>query len=214
MEGRGIALGSRVSFPASHCRRHGLVEIRFEIVDVFETHRQPDQAVADPEVLAFLAAEPLVGRRRRMGRQALGVSQVVGDVDNLEGIEKSKSAVTPVREFQGYDAPAGTHLTHGQFVLRMALKAGVEDAAEVASRFQMSSDRDGVFAGLNFDATLALADAVTIPIIASGGLASLADVERLTEPRYHKLAGAIAGRALYDGRLDPAAALRVLSEAA
>jgi phosphoribosylformimino-5-aminoimidazole carboxamide ribotide isomerase len=88
-----------------------------------------------------------------------------------------------------------------------------EDAG-VAAIVYTDIDRDGVFAGLNLDATLALAEAVSIPVIASGGLASLADVERLTEPRYKKLAGAIAGRALYDGRLDPVEALRVISEAA
>ncbi|MGD9740544.1 MAG: 1-(5-phosphoribosyl)-5-[(5-phosphoribosylamino)methylideneamino]imidazole-4-carboxamide isomerase [Bauldia sp.] len=96
-------------------------------------------------------------------------------------------------------------------------------AADLARRFEDAGvaaiiytdiDRDGVFAGLNLDATLALADAVSIPVIASGGLASLADVERLLEPRYRKLAGAVAGRALYDGRLDPAAALRLIAEAA
>jgi phosphoribosylformimino-5-aminoimidazole carboxamide ribotide isomerase len=86
--------------------------------------------------------------------------------------------------------------------------------AGVAAIVYTDIDRDGVFAGLNLDATLALAEAVSIPVIASGGLASLADVERLTEPRYKKLAGAIAGRALYDGRLDPVEALRVISEAA
>jgi phosphoribosylformimino-5-aminoimidazole carboxamide ribotide isomerase len=51
-------------------------------------------------------------------------------------------------------------------------------------------------------------------VIASGGLASLADIERLTEPRYRRLAGAIAGRALYDGRLDAKAALTMLAKAA
>ena len=64
--------------------------------------------------------------------------------------------------------------------------------------------------GLNIEATLALADALTIPVIASGGLASLADVERLLQPDCRKLAGAITGRALYDGRLDPAQALAMI----
>ena len=67
--------------------------------------------------------------------------------------------------------------------------------------------------GLNIEATLALADAVTIPVIASGGLASLADIERLLQPDCAKLAGAITGRALYDGRLDPAQALALITRA-
>jgi phosphoribosylformimino-5-aminoimidazole carboxamide ribotide isomerase len=67
--------------------------------------------------------------------------------------------------------------------------------------------RDGILKGLNIPMTLALARAVSIPVIASGGLASMADIERLTEPDCAVLAGAISGRALYDGRIDPAEAL-------
>jgi phosphoribosylformimino-5-aminoimidazole carboxamide ribotide isomerase len=67
--------------------------------------------------------------------------------------------------------------------------------------------------GLNLDATIALADAVSIPIIASGGLASLDDVKKLLEPHAKKLEGAIAGRALYDGRLDAKAALDLIRAA-
>jgi phosphoribosylformimino-5-aminoimidazole carboxamide ribotide isomerase len=73
--------------------------------------------------------------------------------------------------------------------------------------------RDGMLKGLNLDATIALADAVSIPVIASGGLASIDDIRALLEPRAKKLAGAIAGRALYDGRLDAAEALAVLRSA-
>jgi phosphoribosylformimino-5-aminoimidazole carboxamide ribotide isomerase len=70
--------------------------------------------------------------------------------------------------------------------------------------------RDGILTGLNIPMTLALAEAVEIPVIASGGLASLADIERLTAPDCAKLAGAISGRALYDGRIDPVEALALL----
>ena len=70
--------------------------------------------------------------------------------------------------------------------------------------------RDGILTGLNIESTLELADALTIPVIASGGLASLADIERLLQPDCAKLAGAITGRALYDGRLDPAEALALI----
>jgi phosphoribosylformimino-5-aminoimidazole carboxamide ribotide isomerase len=66
--------------------------------------------------------------------------------------------------------------------------------------------------GLNLDATIALADAVSIPVIASGGLGSMDDVRALLAPRAKRLAGAIAGRALYDGRLDPAEALKLIRE--
>jgi phosphoribosylformimino-5-aminoimidazole carboxamide ribotide isomerase len=87
-----------------------------------------------------------------------------------------------------------------------------EDAG-VAALIYTDIARDGLLKGLNLDATIALAERVSIPVIASGGLASIADVEALLEPRARKLAGAIAGRALYDGRLDPAEALRMIRSA-
>jgi phosphoribosylformimino-5-aminoimidazole carboxamide ribotide isomerase len=73
--------------------------------------------------------------------------------------------------------------------------------------------RDGLLKGLNLDATIALADRITIPVIASGGLASIDDVKAMLMPRARKLAGAIAGRALYDGRLDASAALELIKNA-
>ena len=73
--------------------------------------------------------------------------------------------------------------------------------------------RDGLLQGLNLDATIALADSISIPVIASGGLGSIDDIKALLEPRAKKLEGAIAGRALYDGRLDPAAALKLIKDA-
>jgi phosphoribosylformimino-5-aminoimidazole carboxamide ribotide isomerase len=66
---------------------------------------------------------------------------------------------------------------------------------------------------LNLEATIALADQVAIPVIASGGLASMDDIRRLLEPRASKLAGAIAGRALYDGTLNASEALRLIRNA-
>ena len=81
-----------------------------------------------------------------------------------------------------------------------------EDAG-VAAIIYTDIDRDGVLAGLNIESTLELARSVTIPVIASGGLASLDDVRRLLEPDAGILEGAISGRALYDGRLDPDEAL-------
>ena len=57
---------------------------------------------------------------------------------------------------------------------------------------------------------MALAEAVAVPVIASGGLASLDDIRRLLQPDCARIAGAITGRALYDGRLDPAEALALV----
>ena len=70
--------------------------------------------------------------------------------------------------------------------------------------------RDGMMGGLDFPGTIALAEALSIPVIASGGLASMKDVERLMQPDCRKLEGAITGRALYDGRLDARAALALI----
>jgi phosphoribosylformimino-5-aminoimidazole carboxamide ribotide isomerase len=87
-----------------------------------------------------------------------------------------------------------------------------EDAG-VAAIIYTDVARDGMLQGINWDATIALADAISIPVIASGGLASIDDVKIMLEPRAKKLEGAIAGRALYDGRLDPEEALRLIKEA-
>ncbi len=87
-----------------------------------------------------------------------------------------------------------------------------EDAG-VAAIVYTDIARDGLLKGLNLDATIALADAISIPVIASGGLASIDDIKALLEPRAKKLEGAIAGRALYDGRLDAAEALKLIRAA-
>lgn len=93
------------------------------------------------------------------------------------------------------------------------------DAADLARRFEdvgvaaiiyTDIDRDGVLKGLNLPATVALAKATKIPVIASGGLAGMADIEAMIRPEHAMLAGAIAGRALYDGRLDVARALEMI----
>lgn len=88
-----------------------------------------------------------------------------------------------------------------------------EDAGVAAIIFTDIA-RDGLLKGLNLDATIALADSISIPVIASGGLASIEDVKAMLTPHAKKLAGAIAGRAIYDGRLDPAAALTLIRNAA
>lgn len=81
-----------------------------------------------------------------------------------------------------------------------------EDAG-VSAIIYTDIDRDGILAGINWGATIALANAVRIPVIASGGLASMTDIERLAAPEAALLEGAISGRALYDGRIDPREAL-------
>lgn len=129
---------------------------------------------------------------------------------------KAAARAHPGRIAVGLDARDGKIAVEGWS------KTSALSALDVARRFEDESvaaivytdvNRDGMLQGLNLDATIALAEHISLPVIASGGLASLADVRALLEPRAQKLEGAIAGRALYDGRLDPAAALSLLRQA-
>jgi phosphoribosylformimino-5-aminoimidazole carboxamide ribotide isomerase len=129
---------------------------------------------------------------------------------------KAAARAYPGRVAVGLDARDGNIAVEGWS------KTSALSALEVARRFEDAGvaaivytdvNRDGMLQGLNLDATIALAEQIAVPVIASGGLASLADVRALLEPRAQKLEGAIAGRALYDGRLDPAAALALLRQA-
>jgi phosphoribosylformimino-5-aminoimidazole carboxamide ribotide isomerase len=122
----------------------------------------------------------------------------------------------PRRVAVGLDARDGRVAVEGW------AKTSELSALDIAKRFEdvgvaaiIYTDvaRDGMLKGINWDATIALADAIAIPVIASGGLASIEDVKVLLEPRARKLEGAIVGRALYDGRLDAAEALRLVRAA-
>ncbi len=84
------------------------------------------------------------------------------------------------------------------------------EGAGVSAIIYTDIDRDGILAGINWASTLELANAVSIPVIASGGLASLDDISRMLEPDAARLEGAISGRALYDGRIDPGQALALI----
>lgn len=88
------------------------------------------------------------------------------------------------------------------------------EGAGVAAIIYTDIDRDGVLKGINWPSTLELAKATSIPVIASGGLASMDDIEMMTRPDMQILEGAISGRALYDGRIEPAEALAKLKAAA
>ena len=88
--------------------------------------------------------------------------------------------------------------------------AGAFEDAGAAAIIYTDVDRDGILKGINVEATLALANATSIPVIASGGLASIDDISRLLQPDCAILEGVISGRALYDGRLDAAEALAMI----
>ena len=97
-------------------------------------------------------------------------------------------------------------------VRAMDLALAMEDAGVAAIVFT-DIDRDGALTGVNLDATVDLAWALHTPVIASGGLASLADLKALLAEEEAGIEGAISGRALYDGRLDAAEALALLRAA-
>jgi phosphoribosylformimino-5-aminoimidazole carboxamide ribotide isomerase len=131
------------------------------------------------------------------------------------GLVKQAAREWPNRIAVGLDARDGRVAVQGWSetselsALEIALR--FEDAG-VAAIIHTDISRDGLLKGLNLDATVALADAITIPVIASGGLASMDDIRKLLQPRAKKLAGAIAGRALYDGRLNATEALRLIRD--
>jgi len=93
------------------------------------------------------------------------------------------------------------------------------DVVELAKKFEGAGvaaiiftdiDRDGILTGINWPATLELAQSVSIPVVASGGLASMDDIQMMCKPEMQILEGAISGRALYDGRIDVDEALEML----
>jgi phosphoribosylformimino-5-aminoimidazole carboxamide ribotide isomerase len=126
---------------------------------------------------------------------------------------KQACQLFPGRIAVGIDAKAGKVAVEGwaeASALGVIELAKIFEGAGVAAIVYTDIDRDGVLAGINWPATIALAEAVSIPVIASGGLASLDDIRRMTMADAAKLEGAISGRALYDGRIDPAEALAIL----
>jgi phosphoribosylformimino-5-aminoimidazole carboxamide ribotide isomerase len=128
---------------------------------------------------------------------------------------------TAAKKFPGRVA-VGLDARDGKVAVQGWAETSEVTALDVARRFEdfgvaaiifTDISRDGLLRGLNLEATIALAETVSIPVIASGGFASLDDVKALLAPGARKLAGAIVGRALYDGSLDPQAALALIKSA-
>lgn len=121
----------------------------------------------------------------------------------------------PERIAVGVDARGGHVAVEGWAEVS---EVTVEDLARrfedcgVAALIHTDIDRDGVLQGVNVEATAALADAVSIPVIASGGVASLDDIAALMAVGGTGIAGAVIGRALYDGSIDPSSALSLVGE--
>ena len=146
---------------------------------------------------------------------AKGVTRVIIGTAAVRdpALVKAAARKFPGRVAVGLDARVGKVAVEGwaetAHVTALEIARRFEDAGVAAIIFTDIA-RDGLLKGINWDATVALANAISIPVIASGGLASLDDVKALLAPRAKKLEGAIAGRALYDGRLDPAQALALI----
>ena len=144
-----------------------------------------------------------------------GVSRVIIGTAALKDPDFVREAARlyPGRIAVGIDARDGRVAVEGwalqSDVSALDLGRMFEDSG-VAAIIYTDIARDGVLMGLNIPQTVALAEALSIPVIASGGLASIEDVKRLLAPDCAKLAGAISGRALYDGRLDAGEALALL----
>ena len=149
---------------------------------------------------------------------AKGVARVIIGTAAVRDPQFVKSAAKkfPGRVAVGLDARDGKVAVEGwaetSQVTALEIAQRFEDAGVAAIIFTDIA-RDGLLKGLNLEATIALAERISLPVIASGGLASIDDVKAMLVPRAKKLAGAIAGRALYDGRLDPAAALALIRNA-
>lgn len=145
---------------------------------------------------------------------AKGVSRVILGTVAVQDPDLVRTAARafPAQIAVGIDARKGFVATKGwaeqTTVQATDLARSFEDAG-VAAIIYTDIDRDGAMAGPNIAATKALAGAVTIPVIASGGVSSLADLIALRDTGV--IAGAISGRALYDGAIDLSTALHALA---
>jgi len=126
------------------------------------------------------------------------------------------------RAFPGSIA-VGIDARGGKVAVEGWAKTSEVSALELALRFEdcgvaaivyTDIERDGALAGVNVEATAALAQRLETPVIASGGVASLDDIRALQRYESDGIEGVICGRALYDGRIEPKAALALTAEAA
>lgn len=146
-----------------------------------------------------------------------GISRVILGTVAVRDPELVKAACKafPGKIAVGIDAKGGYVAVEGwaetSELTAIDLAKQFEDAG-VSAIIYTDIDRDGILKGLNIPSTLELARSVSIPVIASGGLASIDDIHRLLEPDCAILEGAISGRALYDGRLDPKEAMDLIRQ--
>jgi phosphoribosylformimino-5-aminoimidazole carboxamide ribotide isomerase len=212
--------------PAEQARRFAAQGFEYlHIVDLDGAFAgRPMNAAAVERILAAVKIPLQLGggirdRATVAGWLEKGVARVIIGTAAVRNPALVKAAA---KEFPGRVA-VGLDTRDGKVAVEGWAETSELSALDIARRFEDAGvaaiiytdvARDGMLRGLNLDATIALAEAVAIPVIASGGFASLADVRALLEPRVSKLAGAIVGRALYDGRLDAVEALALLKSAA
>ena len=146
---------------------------------------------------------------------AHGVNRVILGTVALKNPQLVKDACRafPGRVAVGVDAKGGMVAVEGwaetSDITVLDLARRFEDAG-AAALIYTDIDRDGVLAGPNVEATAALAEALTTPVIASGGVSSLDDLKALKARESSGIAGVISGRAIYDGRIDLVEALALL----
>ncbi|MGL4728909.1 MAG: 1-(5-phosphoribosyl)-5-[(5-phosphoribosylamino)methylideneamino]imidazole-4-carboxamide isomerase [Bosea sp. (in: a-proteobacteria)] len=179
---------------------------------------KPMNGAAVDAILRAVPAMPLQlgGGIRDMatvdGWLAKGVARVIIGTAAVRdpAFVKAAAKAHPGKVAVGIDARDGMVAVEGwaeaSTLTAVDLGKRFEDAG-VSAIIYTDIARDGMLQGLNWEGTIALANALSIPVIASGGIASMADIERLMAPDAAILEGAITGRALYDGRLDAKAAL-------
>lgn len=146
------------------------------------------------------------------GWLAAGITRVILGTAALTNPEFVREAARkfPGRIVVGADAKGGKIATEGwaevSELTPIELGKRFEDAGVAAVLFT-DIDGDGLLKGVNVTATAALARALSIPVIASGGVGSIADIDALKAAGVANIEGVVVGRALYDGRIDPAEAL-------
>lgn len=149
----------------------------------------------------------------------LGIDRVILGTVALRDprLVRDAAGAYPTRIVVGIDARSGKVAVEGwaqvSEISAVDLARQFEDAGVAAIVFTDIA-RDGMLGGVNVEATARLADAVRIPVIASGGVGSMGDIEALVELRHPNIAGVIVGRALYDGRLNVCDAIMLANRAA